>query len=96
MGPIVAINPPTFHLKQNVNKWGIGLSGGTRTPDLLLRRQLLYPVELRTASLLVYRARQRDKSKALLTTLTELKAMAAPATIGFKPPSAASGIPSTL
>ena len=24
-----------------------GLSGGTRTPDLLLRRQLLYPVELR-------------------------------------------------
>ena len=29
--------------------WGIwdGLPGGTRTPDLLLRRQLLYPVELR-------------------------------------------------
>ena len=27
-----------------------GLSGGTRTPDLLLRRQLLYPVELRTGS----------------------------------------------
>ncbi len=25
----------------------IGLPGGTRTPDLLLRRQLLYPVELR-------------------------------------------------
>ena len=24
-----------------------GLTGGTRTPDLLLRRQLLYPVELR-------------------------------------------------
>ena len=24
-----------------------GLPGGTRTPDLLLRRQLLYPVELR-------------------------------------------------
>lgn len=23
-----------------------GLPGGTRTPDLLLRRQLLYPVEL--------------------------------------------------
>ena len=26
-----------------------GLTGGTRTPDLLLRRQLLYPVELRSA-----------------------------------------------
>ena len=26
-----------------------GLPGGTRTPDLLLRRQLLYPVELRAA-----------------------------------------------
>src|SRR5687768_5429047 len=26
---------------------GFGLPGGTRTPDLLLRRQLLYPVELR-------------------------------------------------
>ena len=24
-----------------------GVPGGTRTPDLLLRRQLLYPVELR-------------------------------------------------
>ena len=24
----------------------LGLPGGTRTPDLLLRRQLLYPVEL--------------------------------------------------
>jgi hypothetical protein len=28
-----------------------GLPGGTRTPDLLLRRQLLYPVELRAAFL---------------------------------------------
>ena len=28
-----------------------GLTGGTRTPDLLLRRQLLYPVELRSAGL---------------------------------------------
>lgn len=28
---------------------GFGLPGGTRTPDLLLRRQLLYPVELRAA-----------------------------------------------
>jgi hypothetical protein len=28
-----------------------GLPGGTRTPDLLLRRQLLYPVELRVAGL---------------------------------------------
>jgi hypothetical protein len=27
----------------------VGLPGGTRTPDLLLRRQLLYPVELRAA-----------------------------------------------
>ena len=27
--------------------WEGGLPGGTRTPDLLLRRQLLYPVELR-------------------------------------------------
>ena len=25
----------------------LGVPGGTRTPDLLLRRQLLYPVELR-------------------------------------------------
>ena len=73
-----------------------GLSGGTRTPDLLLRRQLLYPVELRTASPGVYRARQRDSSKALLTTLTELKAIAAPATMGFKPPKAARGIPKKL
>ena len=31
---------------QKVNK--SGLSGGTRTPDLQLRRLLLYPVELRT------------------------------------------------
>ena len=28
-----------------------GLTGGTRTPDLLLRRQLLYPVELRSVKL---------------------------------------------
>ena len=28
-----------------------GLPGGTRTPDLLLRRQLLYPVELRAVRL---------------------------------------------
>lgn len=28
-----------------------GLPGGTRTPDLLLRRQLLYPVELRADKL---------------------------------------------
>jgi hypothetical protein len=27
--------------------WKIGLPGGTRTPDLRLRRPLLYPVELR-------------------------------------------------
>ena len=30
-----------------------GLPGGTRTPDLLLRRQLLYPVELRAAKALM-------------------------------------------
>ena len=28
-----------------------GLPGGTRTPDLLLRRQLLYPVELRAVEM---------------------------------------------
>ena len=28
----------------------LGLPGGTRTPDLLLRRQLLYPVELRAVA----------------------------------------------
>ena len=33
-----------------------GLPGGTRTPDLLLRRQLLYPVELRSDRFLLYRA----------------------------------------
>ena len=33
-----------------------GLTGGTRTPDLLLRRQLLYPVELRSDRFLLYRA----------------------------------------
>ena len=41
-------------------------------------------------------ARQRDSSKALLTTLTLLKAMAAPASIGLRPPKAASGIPMML
>jgi hypothetical protein len=30
-----------------INNEFIGVPGGTRTPDLLLRRQLLYPVELR-------------------------------------------------
>jgi hypothetical protein len=39
---------------------------------------------------------QRLRSKALLITLTELMAMAAPATTGFKKPNAASGIPATL
>ena len=33
---------------------------------------------------------------ALVTTVTLLSAMAAPATIGVRPPSAASGMPSTL
>lgn len=32
-------------------KRAFGLPGGTRTPDLLLRRQLLYPVELRAAGM---------------------------------------------
>lgn len=40
--------------------------------------------------------RQRRSSRALVTTLTLLKAMAAPATTGLSRPSAASGIPSTL
>lgn len=44
----------------------------------------------------VYRALQRDSSKALLTTLTELNAIAAPATMGLSPPRAAKGIPRTL
>jgi hypothetical protein len=35
----------------------IGLPGGTRTPDLLLRRQLLYPVELRAGGTTNGRAR---------------------------------------
>ena len=38
-------NPCTGHDANT--KLGIGVPGGTRTPDLLLRRQLLYPVELR-------------------------------------------------
>ena len=41
-------------------------------------------------------SRQRDSSKALLTTLTLLKAMAAPASIGLSPPKAASGMPMML
>ena len=41
-------------------------------------------------------ARQRDSHKALSTTLTELKAIAAPASIGLSPPAIASGIPMTL
>src|SRR5262245_31123988 len=39
---------------------------------------------------------QRRKSSELLTTDTELSAIAAPATIGLRNPSAASGMPSTL
>ena len=57
-------------------------------PRPLFRRQLLYPVELRTAEAASLRhERHPDSSKALLTTLTELKAMAVPATMGFKPQS---------
>jgi hypothetical protein len=40
--------------------------------------------------------RQRRSSSALLITLTELNAIAAPATMGFNSPMAASGIPITL
>jgi len=40
--------------------------------------------------------RQRLSSKALLITLTELAAMAAPASTGFSTPKAASGMPTTL
>ena len=40
--------------------------------------------------------RHRFSSRALVITLTELSAMAAPATIGFRYPSAASGMPATL
>ena len=39
---------------------------------------------------------QRRSSKEFVTTDTELMAIAAPATIGFSQPSAASGIPSAL
>jgi len=39
---------------------------------------------------------QRRSSKEFVTTDTELIAIAAPATIGFSQPSAASGIPSAL
>ena len=39
---------------------------------------------------------QRRSSSALLTTLTLLKAIAAPAMTGLKKPKAASGIPTTL
>lgn len=40
--------------------------------------------------------RQRRSNNALLTTLTLLKAMAAPASIGFNSPAAARGIPTAL
>ena len=76
-----------------------GLPGGTRTPDLLLRRQLLYPVELRADRRRVYAmraGRQRDSHRALVTTLTLLSAMAAPASMGLSPPKAANGMPITL
>ena len=39
---------------------------------------------------------QRRSSSALLTTLTLLKAIAAPAITGFSKPNAASGMPTTL
>ncbi len=37
-----------------------GLPGGTRTPDLLLRRQLLYPVELRADAAAGHKTKARD------------------------------------
>jgi len=40
--------------------------------------------------------RQRRKSKAFDTTLTEDSAMAAPAITGLNSPSAAAGMPTTL
>ena len=40
--------------------------------------------------------RQRLSSKVLLTTLTELSAIAAPASTGLSRPSAASGMPTVL
>ena len=43
-----------------------------------------------------FSGRQRDSHSALLTTLTLLSAMAAPASMGLSPPSAASGMPMTL
>lgn len=88
-----------------------------RTPDLLLRRQLLYPVELRADRTIAkvyamahpppsgperhrthqaWSGLQRDNHSALLTTLTLLSAMAAPASMGLSPPKAASGMPMTL
>jgi hypothetical protein len=39
---------------------------------------------------------QRLSKSALLMTLTELSAMAAPAMTGFKNPKAANGMPATL
>jgi len=108
--PIIAATTCTGHIwhggheaqRRRLTPHADGLSGGTRTPDLLLRRQLLYPVELRTAKRGVYRAlaaktgRQRVNLKALSKTLTELMAMAAPASMGLSPPMAASGMPTTL
>ena len=43
-----------------------------------------------------YFGNQRRSSRELLTTDTELKAMAAPATTGLSRPKAARGMPSTL
>lgn len=53
--------PPTRRQAHNLCHRGDGASGVTRTPDLLIRSQALYPTELRThlLSQLVYHIRRR-------------------------------------
>jgi hypothetical protein len=45
--PIIVLKGCAYVLANDKNSDALGVPGGTRTPDLLLRRQLLYPVELR-------------------------------------------------
>lgn len=52
-----------------------------------------WPTSLRHGT---FQGRQRLSQSALRTTLTLLKAMAAPARMGLSPPRAAMGMPTTL
>ena len=52
-------------MRQSGTSWDLlklfnGLPGGTRTPDLLLRRQLLYPVELRVDRVITIQKRPTE------------------------------------